>query len=758
MSKPRTNLSDASLYFNRELSQLDFNFRVLELAKDVSLPLLERVRFLTISSSNLDEFFEIRVAGLKQLLRHHLPRVELDGMSVQETLKRVSERAHQLVTEQYRVMNEVVLPELSQQGYDLPKRRVWTRRQQHWIREFFEEQVLPVLTPVGLDPAHPFPRIVNKSLNFIVSLKGRDAFDRDSGIAIVQVPRSLPRVIALPPDLSRANNDFVTLSSVIHAHIGDLFPGMEVEGCYQFRVTRNSDLLVDEEEVDDLMRALKGELHGRLFGEAVRLEVADTCPQEIAQFLLERFELSPDDLYYCNGPVNLNRLSALHAAIDRPDLKFAPFIPQTPKVFEFSRNLFEAIKKGDQFLHHPYDSFTPVIEMVRQGAKDPDVLALKITLYRTGSGSPIVDALLEAARNGKEVTVLVELRARFDEEQNIDLATRLQEGGAKVSYGIVGYKTHAKMLLIVRRDGNRLMRFVHLSTGNYHHRTAQAYTDIGILTCDEAIGKDVSDLFNQITGLSKVVRPKQLLVSPFALHKSLLALIRREITFAQQGKPARIIAKMNALTEPKVIQALYRASQAGVQIELIVRGICCLKPGIPGVSDNIHVRSILGRFLEHSRVFWFEAGGQGELYCTSADWMERNLLWRVETCFPILDARLKRRIFFEVLELSLQDNVRAWHLAVDGSSSRGKPIGKPRSAQSMLIERAASSANVQPKSKDFEPIGFLQQVRTGEQVLVEPALRETDLERGLPNGQPEPREVPGAPTPVQPNGDAQKSA
>lgn len=758
MSKARTNLADATLYFNRELSQLDFNFRVLDLAKDTSLPLLERVRFLTISSSNLDEFFEIRVSGLKQLARHHLPRVELDGMSVQETLTRIGERAHALVAEQYRVLNEVVLPELSQRGFDLPKRRDWTRRQQQWIREFFEEQVLPVLTPVGLDPAHPFPRIVNKSLNFIVSLSGADAFERDSGIAIVQVPRSLPRVIALPPELSRANRDFVTLSSVIHAHIGELFPGMQVEGCYQFRVTRNSDLLVDEEEVDDLMRALKGELHGRLYGQAVRLEVADTCPQEIAQFLLDKFELTADDLYNCVGPVNLNRLSALHSLIDRPDLKFPPFIPQTPKVFEFSRNIFEAIKKGDQFLHHPYDSFSPVVEMVRQAARDPEVLAVKMTLYRVGADSPIVESLLEAARAGKEVTVLVELRARFDEEQNIDLATRLQEAGARVSYGIVGYKTHAKLLLVVRREAGRLMRFVHLSTGNYHHKTAQAYTDIGILTCNEEIGKDVSDLFNQLTGLSKVVRPKRLLVSPFSLHKSLLALIRREASFAQQGKPARIIAKMNSLTEPKVIQALYRASQAGVQVDLVVRGVCCLRPGIPGVSDNIRVRSILGRFLEHSRVMYFEAGGAAELYCASADWMERNLLWRVETSFPILDARLKRRIFFETLELSLQDNCRAWHLQPDGNYVRLKLVGKARSVQGMLLERASASANVQTKPKELEPLGLFEQVRSSQQVLVEPAVRESDLERGTPSVDAKAGDGAGGPAPVEPNGNAKESA
>jgi polyphosphate kinase len=757
MTKNRPSLQDATLYFNRELAQLDFNARVLELAKDPSIPLLERLRFLTISSSNLDEFFEIRVAGLKQLLRHDLPRVEFDGMSVQETLKRISERAHLLVDDQYRVLNDVVLPELSNQGLDLPKRRDWTRRQQQWIREFFEQQVLPVLTPVGLDPAHPFPRIVNKSLNFIVSLSGDDAFERDSGIAIVQVPRSLPRVIALPKELSRQNQDFVTLSSVIHAHIEDVFPGMQVEGCYQFRVTRNSDLLVDEEEVDDLMRALKGELHGRLFGEAVRLEVADTCPPEIARFLFERFELTPDDLFFCNGPVNLNRLSQLHALIDRPDLKFAPFIPATPKSFEFARNWFDAIKKGDQFLHHPYDSFNPVVEVLRQAARDPDVLAIKMTLYRVGSDSPIVEALIEAARLGTEVTVLVELRARFDEAQNIDLATKLQEAGARVSYGIVGYKTHAKMLLIVRRDGPKLQRFVHLSTGNYHHRTAQAYTDVGFLTCDEEIGKDVSDLFNLLTGISKVMRPKRLLVSPFSLHKSLLALVRREQTLAQQGKPARIIAKMNSLTEAKVIQALYRASQAGVQIDLVIRGVCCLKPGVAGISENIRVRSVLGRFLEHSRVWYFEAGGKEEIYCSSADWMERNLLWRVEVAFPILDVKLKRRLFAETLDFSLQENVRAWILQSDGSYARLKAQGKPRSAQNLLLERAAqSSSNVQPKPKELEPLGFFEQIRPSEKVVVEPPLGEFEHEPGTRNGEADLRQRPETAAPIESNGDSQQ--
>jgi polyphosphate kinase len=694
------DLRDPSLYLNRELSQLEFNARVLEQAKDPSVPLLERLRFLSICSTNLDEFFEIRVSGLKQQLAFGVARTEPDGQSTQETLRRVGDMAHALVAEQYRVLNEVLLPALDEQGLRLVKRVSWTARQQRWIKRYFMSEVLPVLTPVGLDPAHPFPRILNKSLNFVVSVEGHDAFERTSGIAVVQVPRSLPRLIALPGKLASGPHEFVLLSSIIHAHIGEVFAGMEVTGCFQFRVTRNSDLWVDEEEIDDLMRALKGELLDRNYGDAVRLEVADTCTAEMAQFLLSTFGLEPSDLYKVHGPVNLHRMAAMYELADRPDLKYAPFVQRVPRRLEQgAHDLFEVLRKGDVVLHHPFDSFGPVVDLVRQAANDPAVLAIKQTLYRTGAESPLVDALIDAARLGKEVTVVIELRARFDEAANISLATRFQKAGANVVYGIVGYKAHAKMLMIVRREARKLRRYVHLGTGNYHARTARTYTDIGFMSCDRELGEDVHKLFMQLTGLGRVSRLSKIVQSPFALQRSLIAMIDAEARSARAGRPARIIAKMNALSEPKMIQALYQASQAGVQIDLIVRGLCCLRPGVPGVSDNIRVRSIVGRFLEHSRIFYFHAEGRGLCWCASADWMQRNFFRRVETCFPITEKRLVSRLIADGLEVYLEDNVQAWILSQDGKYKRARP-GKERarSAQEMLLERLCDAPRAAPLS------------------------------------------------------------
>ncbi len=688
-SKAPVDLKDPALYINRELSLLAFNARVMAQALEADVPLLERLRFLAISTTNLDEFFEIRVAGLKQLVQHRLPRAEPDGMTAQETLKQIGPRAQALVADQYRTVNDILLPALAKEGIHLHRRDVWTADQQQWTRRYFRNEVLPVLTPVGLDPAHPFPQILNKSLNFVVSVAGRDAFGRESGIAIVQVPRSLPRVIQLP-SRSPAEYHFVMLSSIIHANIDELFPGMSVKGCSQFRVTRDSDLWVDEEEIDDLLRAVQGELSNRRYGAAVRLEVADNCSEEMATFLLHKFGLGKDDLYDCSGPVNLNRLSALHAVIDRPDLKYTPFVPRNPLPASLDRDvdLFACLRRSDVLLHHPYDSFSPIIDLVRQAASDPQVLAIKQTLYRTGADSPIVAALLDAARAGKEVTVLVELRARFDEEENIRLATLLQEAGARVAYGVVGYKTHAKMLMIVRREGRRMRRYVHLGTGNYHHKTAQAYTDIGLLTCNQELGEDVHRLFNQLTGLGRVRRLKRIIQSPFDLERELLARIDAEAKRARRGEPARIIARMNSLAEPSVIESLYRASQAGVRIDLIVRGICCLRPGIEGVSDRINVRSVVGRFLEHSRVFFFGAGGEDETFCSSADWMQRNLSRRVETCFPIDDPNLRERVIQESLEIYLSDNSQSWVLQSDGSYRRLRPgNAKPRVAQEILLAR-----------------------------------------------------------------------
>lgn len=682
------DLKDPRLYLNRELALLEFNARVLEQAKDPSTPLLERLRFLTICSTNLDEFFEIRVAGLKQQVAFHVTQAGADGLQPQETLQRVSVLAHALVADQYGLLNDVLLPALEAEGVRVVKRSAWTARQQRWIKRYFNQEVLPVLTPMGLDPAHPFPKVLNKSLNFILSLDGFDAFGRSSGVAVVQVPRSLPRLIALPREIASVPYDFVLLSSIVHSQVSDLFPGMRVTSCHQFRVTRNSDLWVDEEEVDDLLHAIKGELSTRNYGEAVRLEIAEDCSDEMAQLLLDKFHLEPRDLYRVKGPVNVHRLVAIHELVGRADLKYPPFIPRLPKRLSHGQDPFAVLRRGDVLLHHPFESFSPVVEFVRVAAADPNVLAIKQTLYRTGDDSPLVDALIQAAKNGKEVTAVVELRARFDEAANINLATRLQEAGAKVVYGIVGYKAHAKMLLVIRREGRKLRHYVHLGTGNYHTGTTRTYTDFSLLTCDRDIGEDVHKLFMQLTGLGRVARLKKIRQSPFNLQRSLIALIDNESSEARRGKPARIIAKMNALSEPKIIQALYRASQAGVAIDLIVRGICCLRPGVPGVSENIRVRSIIGRFLEHTRVFQFHAGGDKLCLCASADWMQRNFFARVEISFPIEDDRLRQRVSSEDLETSLADNTQAWILASDGKYKRAKPGSqKPRCAQMDLIER-----------------------------------------------------------------------
>jgi polyphosphate kinase len=690
---PVVDLRRPDLFLNRELSLLEFNARVLEQAKDDSVPLLERLRFLCISTTNLDEFFEIRVGGLIRKAELGSTLTGPDGMSAAETLQAVQRRAGALVDEQYRVLNDQLLPLMAEQNIRFVKRADWRESQERWLRTYFQEELQPILSPIGLDPAHPFPRILNKSLNFIVSLSGKDAFGRSSGLAVIQAPRALPRVIQLPAaETDSGAHDFVFLSSVIHAYVDELFHGMKVKGCYQFRVTRNSELFVDEEEVDDLLRAVEGELAARHFGDEVRLEVAHNCPDELVDFLLARFELTRERLFLVNGPVNLNRLQAIYDLVDRVDLKFPPFIPGLPAALKHNLGMFDAIKKQDLLLHHPYESFVPVIELVRQAAADPAVLSIKQTLYRTGADSVIVDALESAARAGKEVTVVVELRARFDEAANVGLANRLQAVGAHVVYGVVGYKTHAKMLLVVRREGKRLRHYVHLGTGNYHSSTARLYTDYGLLTCDKAIGEDVNKVFNQLTSLGKVTKLEKLLQSPFTLHEGLLKLIQREIAAAQDGKPARIIAKLNAIIEPQIIQMLYQASMAGVKIDLIVRGVCSLRPGIAGISDHIRVRSIIGRFLEHTRVFYFENGGEPLVYAASADWMDRNLFQRVETCFPIENKKLRERVIHD-LKLYLKDNTQAWLLSSDGTYQRAQPgDAEAVCAQRMLLQELGESA------------------------------------------------------------------
>ncbi len=686
------DLANPELYLNRELSLLEFNRRVLQLALDQDYPLLERLRLLCISSTNLDEFFEVRVGSLRQQVALNVHTPGPDGLTASEQLAKISVVAHELVAEQYRTLNEVLIPELAEKEIRFIRRTHWNDAQRRWLKDFFREQLQPVLSPLGLDPAHPFPRILNKSLNFIVTLKGKDAFGRESRRAVVQAPRSLPRVVRLPREVARGDNDFVLLSSILHAHVDELFQGMKVTGCYQFRLTRNSDLFVREEEIDDLLNALEGELPQRNYGEAVRLEIADNCPEDDARFLLAQFKLTGSELYQVHGLVNLNRLIAVHDLVERPDLKFSPFVPSLPRYHSAGISIFEAVRAQEILLHHPYESFMPVIEFIRQAARDPDVLAIKQTLYRTGTQSELVELLIEAAQAGKEVTVVIELRARFDEEANIELANRMQDAGVHITYGVVGYKTHAKLALIVRRDKDRITRYAHLGTGNYHAGTAKAYTDYGLLTADPVITEDVHRVFQQLTGLGKVSKLKDLLQAPFTLHTAIVERIERETAHARAGRPALIAARMNSLIEPGVIQALYRASGAGVQVRLLVRGICCLRPGVPGVSENIEVRSVLGRFLEHSRVFYFGNDGQPELYMSSADWMPRNFFRRVEAAFPIKDPKLRERAAEESLFCYMRDNTSAWVLQKDGGYRRLSPTPgeEPYSAQKDLLERLAN--------------------------------------------------------------------
>jgi polyphosphate kinase len=556
------------------------------------------------------------------------------------------------------------------------------------VRRYFRTEVAPLVTPIGLDPTHPFPLLVNKSLNFIVRLDGVDAFGRDSGLAVVPAPRVLPRLIPLPPDIAEQGDCYVLLSSIIHAHAEELFPGMNVLGSYQFRLTRNADLALDPEEVEDLALALRGELYSRRFGSAVRLEVADNCPKDLSAYLLRQFGLAESELYEVNGPVNLARLFRIASKVNYPALQYKPFVPALPKALKHADDLLAAIAKRDVLLLHPYESFTPVVSLLRQAAKDPQVLSIKQTLYRTGADSEIVDALVDAARAGKEVTAVVELRARFDEESNLSLASRLQQAGAMVIYGVVGIKTHAKLMLIQRREGSELVRYAHLGTGNYHTGNARLYTDYSLLTSDAALCDDVHKLFSQLTGMGKALRLKKLLQAPFTLKQGLLDLIAREAAHAAAGMEARILIKVNALTDPKMIRALYQASIAGVRIDLIVRGMCCLRPGVPGVSENIRVRSVIGRFLEHSRAYWFANGGDPALYLSSADMMERNLDRRVECAFPVENRKLQQRIH-AALELYLVDNSGAAELQADGSyrPAARAPGEAVRDAQAQLLEQ-----------------------------------------------------------------------
>ena len=681
-----SNLDAHELYLNRELAQLAFNTRVLAQAEEASVPVLERLKFLCIVSSNLDEFFEIRVAGLKEQIKYNSTVTGPDGLTPRLAFKAIAQQVHALVARQYALLNEGILPELAQQDIRFLRRTQWNAVQSQWVKEYFFREVMPVLTPIGLDPAHPFPRVLNKSLNFAVELEGKDAFGRNSGTAIVQAPRVLPRVIRLPATVAGCEYGFVFLSSVLHAHVGELFTGMNVKGCYQFRLTRNSDLFVDEEEVKNLREALQGELSHRHFGNAVRLEVADNCSPEMAAFLLSQFDLAPEDLYQVHGLVNLVRLMQVPLWVDRPDLKYPSFVPGLPMVLHKHEDMFSAVRAQDILLHHPFQSFAPVIEFIQQAARDPQVLSIKQTVYRTGADSEIMEALIEAARSGKEVTVVVELLARFDEEANINWAQRLEEAGAHVVYGVVGYKTHAKMMLVVRREEEGLRRYLHLGTGNYHPSTAKLYTDFGLFTTHPEICTDAANVFMQLTGLGKAGKLAHLWQAPFTMLSNVLAAIGGEIAHAKAGQPARIIAKMNALVDEKTIHALYEASQAGVKIDLIIRGVCALKPGIPGVSEHIRVRSLVGRFLEHTRIYYFHNGGAEDIYLSSADWMHRNLYRRIEVAFPVLDPRLKKRVIKEGLEPYLKDNCQTREMLASGEYIPLRPRrGKPYCAQTKLL-------------------------------------------------------------------------
>jgi polyphosphate kinase len=691
MSKT-VDLGAPELYINRELAALEFNFRVLAQARDPDVPVLERLRYLTIVSNNLDEYFEVRVAVLKH--KHTLGAAVpgADGLTSSEILARIRERALTLVAEIFDTWREQLLPAMEAEGIRFLTPDGWSDKQRRWLQGYFQNEVMPVLSPLGLDPAHPFPRILNKTLNLAVVLKGRDAFGREGHMALVRAPRSLPRIIHLPAEVSGGDGDFVFLAEVLQAFADEIFPGFQVCATYQFRVTRNSELVVEEAEVENLARALKEELAGRGYARPVRLEVGADCPRAITEMLIANFELEETDVYRCEGPVNIIRAGVIYDQVDRPELKFPRFTPRLSPAFEKGLNEFDVLGTRDVLLHHPYESFASVVELLRRAVDDPGVLAIKQTLYRAGKDSPLVDLLVEAARNGKDVTVVVELRARFDEEANIGLANRLQEAGVQVVYGVVGYKTHAKMLLIVRREGGGLRRYVHLSTGNYHQGNSRGYTDIGLMTANAEIGEDIHKVFQQLSGLGPMIQLKRLLHSPFTLYSSVMGKIERETEHARNGRPGRIVAKLNALNEAHVVEALYRASMAGVQIDLIIRGACTLRPGVPGVSENIRVRSIVGRFLEHSRVYWFGNDGSPELYCASADWMERNLMRRIEVGVPILQPELARRVYEETLDNYLRDNTQAWLLGSDGRYTRSQPAKgeAPHSAQQALL--AAYSA------------------------------------------------------------------
>lgn len=699
------NTSIPAHFLNRELSWLEFNQRVLDEARDNENPLLERLKFFCIVSSNLDEFFEVRVAGLKQKIESDVVERSIDGLTASEIFKAVAVRVRRMVNDQYACWRDDIRPALAKNGIRILEIVDLEPEDFAWVQEYYHSQVRPVLTPLAIDPAHPFPQLLNKSLNLIVRVEMARGPEMLKHMAVVQIPRILPRMIQLPR--TDARQDYVYLGHLISHNLADLFPGTRILGRWLFRVTRNSELYIDEEESANLLKAVENELHNRRKGDAVRLEVEHDCPRYVRDALLKTLRLTEEDLYLIDGPLNPTRLMTLTQGDHSPELRYKPFVAPVPAALRGKTDLFAAIRERDILLHHPYENFNSVVDFLEQAAADPDVLAIKQTLYRTGGDPRIIGALENAVNNGKQVTAVVELRARFDEANNIQWARRLEENGVHVVYGLVGYKIHAKSCLVVRREGHHIRRYVHLATGNYNPSTARLYTDIGLLTCRPDFGEDVTNFFNLLTGICQYQPTRRLLIAPFELQNRMLQLIERETENAKNDLPARIIAKINSLAEPSIIEALYRASQAGVKIDLIVRGICCLRPGVKGLSENISVRSIVDRFLEHSRIYYFENACQPQVFVGSADWLPRNLFRRIEVVFPIEDGVLRERIMNEILATSLADNVKARALNGDGSYELAKRTGKARRSQFGFVTLATgpgTDTETQPTKRKFPAV------------------------------------------------------
>jgi polyphosphate kinase len=696
MPKPPSNIGPEHL-LNRELSWLEFNQRVLEEALDPSTPVLERVKFFCIFSANLDEFFETRVAGLKQQMESAAAERSPDGLTAAETYQAIHRKVRLLVARQYACWREELLPALAKNGICFPGFKELSDSDLGWVDNYYRTQARPVLTPLGLDPAHPFPKLLNKSLNTMVQLEITEGGQRRRRLAVVQVPRVLPRLVKLPSADSRQQH-YVFLGELIAHYLAELFPGADILGSWHFRVTRNSELYADEEAAATLLKSVEAELRARRQGEAIRLEVEHGCPLEIRTLLLDNLGLVEEDLFILDGPLNPVRLMAVVEGDHAPERHDRPFVAPVAAALREEPDMFAAIRRADVLLHHPYENFSSVVDFLRQASADPKVLAIKQTLYRTGGDLQIVSALMDAVRNGKQVTAVVELKGRSEESGNILWARRLEEAGVHVVYGLVNCKVHAKMCLVVRKDEDAIRRYLHLSTGNYNTVTARFYEDLGLLTCRPAFGEDATNLFNLLTGICQFPGTKKLVVAPFELQAKMLALIQREALHAREELPARIIAKMNALEDPAIIEALCQAGQAGVRIDLIVRGVCCLRPQVAGLSQNITVRSIVDRFLEHSRIFYFENACQPEVWAGSADWTPIHCNRRIEVLFPIEDGNLRERIRSQILEAMLCDNVKARFLQPNGAYTRpGLPRGAAvRRSQSELLQAAAARPEFEP--------------------------------------------------------------